>query len=584
MSSSRLSDDDKESNDNDKGSDKVVLNEDENKNEDDMEALLSHDRELEDKKVIRSRISMLENDMKALLARTKVDYIEEQEEQERHDMLYNTKTIHMYAIAAAVNTDIHYALPWLFAITSLFLFVSLQSAALYLSTFETLLTSCSTHSDCRVGQYCEWNPENFYSATCLDCAAMYDDDWADVSQCPSIINDTETGEDIDQTVLWFDRSYKANFNISKYREQGGVEFWCLAWHHCEQTEMYQPNDEKDNICDYISLIANKFTHTRKSIYVIAIIILTFHLSQDIEEATVEEAILGHHLESTNKLKLKYLPAFLLRLSLRYRRNVLPWMVAIAVIGVSLADDLSVLNIMLNVLAILFILNADSTVAYLVLSPSRKKNEYSPKQLVKDANEAKIKFSFWGTRLTAAFPALFIVLSIFWIEEIVEYWNNIRGEPGCNGLHNHLYHVGVELGPLITGVIHSFCIICEEFLHLGSEWKKDIESFHEIFQCHIFWRNLKLSLFFIMQVVFELASNLFAVVFNAVLMDFVDLTVYKAGKDDSFRRAWKSNGILALGLFSVSLTLFICSMTRTQLRNRNRGMKDSGKSISDDCVC
>jgi len=78
MSSSRLSDDDKESNDNDKGSDKVVLNEDENKNEDDMEALLSHDRELEDKKVIRSRISMLENDMKALLARTKVDYIEEQ--------------------------------------------------------------------------------------------------------------------------------------------------------------------------------------------------------------------------------------------------------------------------------------------------------------------------------------------------------------------------------------------------------------------------------------------------------------------------------------------------------------------------
>jgi len=499
---------------------------------------------------------------------------EEREEQEKNDMLYDTKTIHMYAVAAAVKTS-NNCVPWLFAVTSFFLFVALQSSVLYWSTYETTLSSCSTHSDCRVAQYCDWVPEEFYSATCTDCAWIYADDWIN-DNCPSIINDTETGDDIDQTVLWFDRSYKANYNNSKYGEQGDDGFWCLAWQHCEQTEMYKQADEKDR-CDYVSLIANKFTYTRKFIYVIAIMILAFHLSQDIEEAAIEEAILGHHLASTNEneaLNLKHLPAFLLRLSLRYRRNVLPWMVAIAVIGVSLSDDLSVLNIMLNVLAILFILNADSTVAYLMLSPGCKKNDYSPKQLVKDANEAKIKFSFWGTRLTAAFPAITIILSVFWIEEMVDYWNTIHDEVGCEGVHFHLWDVGVVYGPFITGVIHSFCIIYEEFLQLRSEWKKDIESFHEMFQYHIFLRNLKLSRFVIIQFVFELASNLFVWVFNALLLNILDLTVGKWWNED-FRLRMIKFGILTLCLFSVILTLLTCSKTRTQLWHRNRGMTDSG---------
>lgn len=558
------------------------LNEDEK--ESDTEALLSPVQELEDNRVLRSRITKVEDYIEEQKQQKRKEN-EEQEEQERHHILYDTKTIHMYAVAATVNTDINSALPWLFAFTSLFLLASLQSAPLYLSTFETFQRSCSTHSDCRIGQYCDWNPEVFYSATCKDCFYSYEDAW--YSNCPSIINTAETGDDIDQTVLWFDRSYKANYNISKYGKRGEEGFWCLAWHHCEQTEMYEQTDEKDNRCDYVSLIANKFTRTRKFVYVMAMTILAFYLSKDIEEAAVEEAVLDHHLASINEdegLTLKYLPAFFLRLSLRYRRNVLSWMIAITVIGVSLAEDLSVLNIMLNVLAILFIAEADSTIAYLILSPGCKKRYCSPKQLVEAANKAKIKFSFWGTRLTAAFPVIAIILSVFWIEKIINYWNTFHDDIGCIGLHVHLWKVGVEIGPFITGVIHSFCIIYKEFLLVHSEWRKDIESFHEMFQYQIFKRHLKPLRFVIIHFVFEMASNLFVWALNAFLMDCVDLTVSKYYQYDWHDREMITYAILTLGLFSVISLLLICSKTRTQLWNHNRWMADSAEDTAGRSVC
>jgi hypothetical protein len=246
---------------------------------------------------------------------------------------------------------------------------------------------------------------------------LYDRDFINI--CESLDEVANIDGEVDQTYIWMDQKKNLIYNETKYPSEYAVD--CLAWQHCQQTSMFQSSQpanveeakhmaENINSCDYLALVKNKFIGPQMAVFVFMVFIFASSMSEDMEEAAIEEALLLNAAFKDDSL-MNVVPAQLLLVSLRYRRFILPWAIGAAVIAVSLTDDLSMKNILLNVLALEFLLNADSLVAsFLCKSSIKDSSEFVQEMIGKAAND-NVVVSWWRARVESGVVALWMIIVV-----------------------------------------------------------------------------------------------------------------------------------------------------------------------------
>jgi len=452
----------------------------------------------EDRDETKERIQLLEEEKEK-----SVERIQLLEDECDESTFRDTGTIHMIAINE-INKIKHTSRSsstksWVLAIFSL-CFVMIQSQALYMMIGE-INNSCASHNDCYTGQYCNQGTSSM-TAFCLPCEyvtlAVTDDDyyqddyyWKSEMQwyqdtCNSNENIT-TLESVGQDVFFIGDNGEAVFDKESY----GDSPWCLAWQHCKQDEMFSSEKDPDNVkeayntaenidqCDHLALIKNKLTVSQMFVFIFVTIILLAQMNQDIEEAAIEEALLRKN--ATNNGTSPTFPALIVLVSLRFRRFVLPWAISMAVVSLTLTDDLSMKNVLLNVVALEFILHADSLLAkYCCWNTNDTSTagrgpdddidiEASDCATINDPVVAWKDYSWLAPRVETVVLGVMMILTVLNVMAVVEGihvlldylhgWSSFS----CTRLADTLWFVA-SFGSLWTCIVHAFCYF---FLNFGS---------------------------------------------------------------------------------------------------------------------
>jgi hypothetical protein len=513
----------------------------------------------------------------------------------------NTGTIHMLAVTAVTQTEDRHSpfRPWLFALVSLG-FIMIQSTAFYMIIQESHGLPCSAHTDCLTGKYCEYGSGNYSredggerQALCADCEyltlQLYSDDSEWINDMESIKKacdreEITSLESVDHNVVWInEEGNPAVYNQTKYAS--GYDYWCLARQHCKQSEMYMEDKEDVNSheeaweiaqhinqCDYLVLVKNKLTSAQAFIFVFLILILASHMSTDIEEATIEEALLRKNGATTSNI-----PALILLASLRHRRLVLPWGIALAVVVITLTDDLSIKNILLNVLALEFLLNVDSIVLKFYKTSSfscsgsnddNEDNSHSSEEMIIPVREG-VDYSWWGPRVESIGIGIVVIITVLNIESVVEGLSDIflresEGAVSCGLFYAALWWMLVY-GSLSTCIIHALCHlgakvrirgrIVHETLNseIDSEQQPQLESQNE--------REGKEKvkgkcLFILADTLFQAMASLSPLYLFAFLIFFIDMIYYTREEllTVSFGDNFRTYGILALVFWIIYVIL------------------------------
>lgn len=288
--------------------------------------------------------------------------------------LENTKSIYMYAIATladalnATSNHERYS-SWkrtkaqMFAILSIIL-VCLQLNVLYFVARESQSSTCSTHTDCQVGYYCHSTHEVYRQPRCLDCASV--NKYYSEEQCDSLMSSNPYWEiqDLDHTVMWLDRSGHATYDETASASLNMEDYLgCLSIKHCEDTALVDKDYDDFHSLGYIDLTVMKLSPDQILVLLFISILFGSIVTEDLTESLMEDALLNVvSMSGSMPFTVKTI-----RLSLRIRQIVLPWFIASATISVLLTDSLSTKNIVLNFLAISFIVDASKMLARLLLS-------------------------------------------------------------------------------------------------------------------------------------------------------------------------------------------------------------------------
>lgn len=117
---------------------------------------------------------------------------------------------------------------------------------------------------------------------------------------------------------------------------------------------------------------------------------------------------------------------ILRLSLRLRQIVLPWSISIATIGVLLSDSLSTKNILLNFLAVTFLVEADNMLAKVLFSS--KQQDFVERVLFDDERirSKEVSVSCLWPKLSGFVVAILVVVCVYGISALTKI--------GCKNCH------------------------------------------------------------------------------------------------------------------------------------------------------
>ena len=223
--------------------------------------------------------------------------------------------------------------------------------------------------------------------------------------------------------------------------------------------------EDIHACDYLTLVKNKLTRPQMAVFVFMVFIFASHMSTDMEEAAIEEALLlnaGFKEDSFGGI----IPAQLLLVSLRYRRFILPWAIGAAVIAINLTDDLSIKNILLNVLALEFLLNADSLlVVFLCKSRTTHRSQFVQEMIGKAAKQ-NVFVSWWRPRVEAcvvAFVMIVIVINPSVVDVLSRTYSYYNKETSCERLGAFLGHMNQIYLPLFFFIANTVSILYVYFI-------------------------------------------------------------------------------------------------------------------------
>ena len=213
----------------------------------------------------------------------------------------------------------------------------------------------------------------------------------------------------------------------------------MGFQHCADNDLDGMDSNFIGHCDYFST-DRKLMH-RGNWLTLVFLSLAFvlPLCQDIHETVVEEAILDHHLESTVNM-----PAELLRIALRVRRFIKPWFITCVVAVLLVMDPLTAKNITLNILAVAMFSEVDRVVAALLLKESQT---LKMEKLVKDASGSDLnsiaRLSFFWTRLQGCLSVIFLIMFIYFLEELIE---------SCGNLTLYVFIYFLSFAPLVVPLL------------------------------------------------------------------------------------------------------------------------------------
>lgn len=267
----------------------------------------------------------------------------------------NTRTLSLYAVAKVADKDAHIVKKSIISIMSL-VFGCLQVFIMFVIVFDSAYPKCYSMADCPLGTYC--TGKSFTIPTCFDCSKIKNLE-TDLATCPTTYPDKwEKWDlvDIDHKELWVQSKVKNSTFLD-----------CASYKHCQENEI---DEEVEDFkfkghCDFVHLYRSKMD---KGVWIFAglLALLWVHpISQDIEEAAIEERVLNYHIAGYNSI-----PAEIMRMALSIRRFILPFMAVSANVILILTDDISTKHLFLNFLSITFIMESDNVLAMIFLRSSQ----------------------------------------------------------------------------------------------------------------------------------------------------------------------------------------------------------------------
>merc|ERR1740139_307354 len=168
-----------------------------------------------------------------------------------------------------------------------------------------------------------------------------------------------------------------------------------------------------NQCDFIVRNKEKIDVQFWILLLVLSLLWTLPICQDIEEAAIEEIVLNHHVGDTLNS-----PAEVVRVALRIRRFVVPLMATSSTIVLLITNTVSSTGIILNLLAIGVLLEADNVVAVLFLSNRHDAMMDAAVQDVDSGASSAARATFFWTRVQGFLCTVILVGAMSGIEEYV----------------------------------------------------------------------------------------------------------------------------------------------------------------------
>jgi len=368
-------------------------------------------------------------------------------------------------------------------------------------------------------------------------------------------------ESVDHEVFFISEKGEAVFDKEKYEYDD-----CLAWKHCKLDEMFSPKENPTtgkeaynlarniNQCDFLVLLKNKLTVSQSFVFVFVTIILLCHMNADIEEASIEEALFR---KNGSKNTPPTFPALILLASLRFRRFVLPWAMAMAVVSLTLTNDLSMKNVLLNVVALEFILQADSSL--LVKYCCRNTNDSSTNARVNEGQHsyeekksdpvvADKDYSWLASRVETVVVGATMIVTVLYVMTVVEGFMVLidLDNFSCDRLGATLW-LGHIFGSLCTCIVHALCYF----------FNKAYEDCDEVRQRE---SKIKLLLEVVLGTLFQSMASLCPFNLYILINWLIDMTYYGHEELWDFSGKWIIDNVICLVVF---LILYIALAKLTQ---------------------
>jgi len=376
----------------------------------------------------------------------------------------NTKTITMFAVAVVVDTSNHSRTRRWWTATGNMAFVLTQVAAFSSLIKDTSHPTCNAVTDCPAGTYCQ-RVNSFTVPTCKDCSGM--PGLLFVNNTPTTVNvwDRNCSATFSDDDEWKDKWKHRNYynadhnefpliNIPELSDSDRDKYKCLAYNHCSQTDMDKDHPKFEGHCDFIHLNYQKmYGRVWFSVFFLAAL-WTLPICQDIEEATIEENVLNHHVADFLNI-----PAKILRSALRIKRYIVPSLTISATLSLLLTETISSKALILNFLAIGFVLEADNIIAALCLN---KSNNELMSNAVKDVNDGVIGsvVSFSWTRIQGFLCTVVLIFTLYTIEISVT---------NCDKLGDHLIVIAL-IQPFIIFMAQAFYSMAQAFCSIICTWR------------------------------------------------------------------------------------------------------------------
>lgn len=320
----------------------------------------------------------------------------------------NTGTGSMYAVAVVVERHTSFHRKMFVSICCL-IFTWLQFFTLALVMMEASSPDCFSMENCPDGTFCSVG--RFYQPTCRDCFGIYEHlnvtaNYS-TSECPTIVGESKWNQldntDIDHHEL---RLWSSSSNSSPLLR-------CLSIKHCIKNDIDAETNFKGH-CDFLDLHLSQLDKRSWMLLMFLFILYTLPMSMDVEESAIEELVMDSHLNGSLSV-----PAEIVRLALRLRRCVIPFFSITATIVLLVTDDIMAKNIILNLLAIAFITEADNIVAKIFLRSSHMElMTRTVENLDMESLSGSHALFFW-TRAQGFSGFILFVIGILWAGKDVE---------------------------------------------------------------------------------------------------------------------------------------------------------------------
>jgi len=313
---------------------------------------------------------------------------------------------------------------WFMGVSSLAL-VIFQFYLLHFLIMESSMPTCSRNMDCNIGEFCE-SHEGPEQPRCADCSNQPGiGDINDYDSCKETYGYLEE----ENLLVWISGDGKYHPDLNE------EESYCVNAIHCVESNIgFNGTGFSDHYleghCDYLELMLTKVTWAHIVIFVFSAMLLGSILQLDINQCITEEKLFNYALAKENVVGSTLLVE-IVRFTLRLRKFVLPWVVAGATATLILVSSLSVKNIMLNLLAIGFITEADTMLGKFFTTKTQKDLVNRFVDSAKQDDDVSFKVSFLWSRILALLPVTMMVVAVTSIKQLISFFEN---DISCDDVH------------------------------------------------------------------------------------------------------------------------------------------------------